>query len=115
MSQHLFYILILLKKKMIFTIVDSPVITSGDRLLIISPLENQSWRVCHTIRLWKIFKKRKYEKIREIFSKVLDTGKGNDMFKLSIEALQNGKFQGMFKNVINTQYYFFSFTADKYI
>ena len=76
-------------------IVDSPIIISGERLLIINPLENQSYRVCHTIRLKKIFRKKKYEKIRDIFNKVLDTGKGNDMFKISIEALQSGQFQGI--------------------
>ncbi|KAK3107893.1 hypothetical protein FSP39_024562 [Pinctada imbricata] len=71
---------------------DTPIIISGDRLLMISPLEDQSWKVCHTIQLKKVFNKRKYHKLKEMLDQIL--GPENALFGIMEESFRKGNYKG---------------------
>ncbi|XP_078314702.1 sacsin-like [Crassostrea virginica] len=72
--------------KSIFHITDSPIIISGDKLLIINPLE-KAHRVCHNIPFWKL-KTAKYKKAWPLLKQTLGLD-GEGLFELNESAIDN--------------------------
>ncbi|KAK3107642.1 hypothetical protein FSP39_019049 [Pinctada imbricata] len=78
--------------KSVFHMTDTPIIISDDRVLIISPLEDIPWKVCHTIRLKKVYTKGKYRKLKDLLNQVL--GSENDILGIEEKFLRKGNYKG---------------------
>lgn len=72
--------------------VDSPIIISGDKLLIINPLE-KAHRVCHNIPFWKL-KTAKYKKAWPLLKRTLGLD-GEGLFEFNESAIDNHHYPSM--------------------